>query len=125
MCIEFTAEKTASKNPVSTACRKGSRRFTMASVKSGCHCADWRRDLNYAFSDTERSSVDSLERSFYRALRVEHARRAVTLVPAMRKPFDVRVEGLSVSLSRGDKTAIELFIAGIRGWEAGLRRRMD
>jgi len=26
---------------------------------------------------------------------------------------------------RGDKTAIELFIAGLRGWEAGLRRRMD
>jgi hypothetical protein len=26
---------------------------------------------------------------------------------------------------RGDKTAIELFIAGIRGWEAGLRRRLD
>ncbi len=29
------------------------------------------------------------------------------------------------SNSRGDKTAIELFIAGIQGWEAGLRRRMD
>jgi hypothetical protein len=28
-------------------------------------------------------------------------------------------------LSRGDKTAIELFIAGIRGWQAGLRRRLD
>jgi hypothetical protein len=27
--------------------------------------------------------------------------------------------------SRGDKTAIELFIAGVRGWEAGLRRQMD
>jgi hypothetical protein len=25
-------------------------------------------------------------------------------------------------MSRGDKTAIELFLAGIRGWEAGLRR---
>jgi hypothetical protein len=24
--------------------------------------------------------------------------------------------------SRGDKTAIELFVAGVRGWEAGLRR---
>lgn len=28
-------------------------------------------------------------------------------------------------LSRGDKTAIELFMAGIRGWEAGLRRRLN
>jgi hypothetical protein len=27
--------------------------------------------------------------------------------------------------SRGDKTAIELFVAGVRGWEAGLRRRME
>jgi hypothetical protein len=26
--------------------------------------------------------------------------------------------------NRDDKTAIELFLAGIRGWEAGLRRRM-
>jgi hypothetical protein len=43
----------------------------------------------------------------------------------MRKPFDVLAEGLLVSSSRGDKTAIELFVAGIRGWEAGLRRRVD
>ncbi len=26
---------------------------------------------------------------------------------------------------RGNKTAIELFIAGARGWEAGIRRRME
>jgi hypothetical protein len=25
----------------------------------------------------------------------------------------------------GDKTPLELFIAGIQGWEASLRRRMD
>jgi hypothetical protein len=25
----------------------------------------------------------------------------------------------------GDKTAIELFVGGLRGWEAGLRRRMN
>ncbi len=30
----------------------------------------------------------------------------------------------TVRESRGDKTAIELFIAGIKGWEAGLRRRI-
>jgi len=40
----------------------------------------------------------------------------------MRKPFDVLAEGLISKNSRGDKTAIELFIAGIHGWEAGLRR---
>jgi hypothetical protein len=27
--------------------------------------------------------------------------------------------------SRGDKTAIELFLGGVAGWEAGLRRRRD
>jgi hypothetical protein len=27
--------------------------------------------------------------------------------------------------NRGDKTAIELFVAGVRGWEAGLRRRLE
>jgi hypothetical protein len=27
--------------------------------------------------------------------------------------------------TRDNKTAIELFVAGVRGWEAGLRRQMD
>ena len=27
--------------------------------------------------------------------------------------------------SRGDKTAIELFLDGIRNWEGGLRRKLD
>lgn len=26
---------------------------------------------------------------------------------------------------RGDKTPIELFVEGVRGWEAGLRHRMS
>jgi hypothetical protein len=43
----------------------------------------------------------------------------------MRKPFDVFAEGLVSEKSRDDKTAIELFIAGVQGWEAGLRRRLD
>jgi hypothetical protein len=40
----------------------------------------------------------------------------------MRKPFDVSPKGSFLNKSRGDKTAIELFIAGVRGWEAELRR---
>jgi hypothetical protein len=32
----------------------------------------------------------------------------------MREPFDALAEGLAVSLSRGDWTAIELFVAGTR-----------
>jgi hypothetical protein len=48
-----------------------------------------------------------------------------TLVPEMRKPFDVLVEGLLSENSRGDWTPLELFIAGVRGWEAGSRRFID
>ena len=40
----------------------------------------------------------------------------------MRKPFDVLAEGLVSEKSRGDKTAIELFVAGVRDGAAGLRR---
>lgn len=37
----------------------------------------------------------------------------VTLVPTMRKPFDMLAEGLDLKNSRGDKTAIELFRCGV------------
>jgi len=40
-------------------------------------------------------------------------------------PFGLGAEGLLVQSSRGDKTAIELFLAGIRGWEAGLRQCLN
>jgi hypothetical protein len=33
--------------------------------------------------------------------------------------------GLMPENSRDNRTAIELFVAGIFGWEAGLRRRID
>jgi hypothetical protein len=48
-----------------------------------------------------------------------------TLVPEIRKPFDVLAEGILSEKSRGDKTTIELFVAGIRGWEAGLRQCLN
>jgi hypothetical protein len=37
------------------------------------------------------------------------------------KQRESNVNALPLQRSRGDKTAIELFIAGIRGWEAELR----
>jgi hypothetical protein len=43
----------------------------------------------------------------------------------MRKPFDVLAEGLVSKNSRGDKTAIELFLAGIQSWKVGLRRQFE
>ena len=42
----------------------------------------------------------------------------VNLVPTMRKPFDVLAEGLISKNSRDNKTAIELFLVGVRGWES-------
>jgi hypothetical protein len=41
------------------------------------------------------------------------------------KPFGENVEGLLAEKSRGDKTAIELFITIVRGWEVGVRLRLD
>ena len=38
----------------------------------------------------------------------------VTLVPTTRKPFDVLAEGLLVSSSRGDRTAMELIPPPLR-----------
>jgi hypothetical protein len=40
----------------------------------------------------------------------------------MRKPFDVLTEGLVSETSGEDKTPIELFIAGVRGWDAGIHQ---
>jgi hypothetical protein len=45
--------------------------------------------------------------------------------PTMTKPFDVLAEGLPKGKSRGDWTPLELFVAGVQGWEAGLRRFFD
>jgi site-specific DNA recombinase len=43
-----------------------------------------------------------------------------SLVPTIRKPFDVLAEGLISTNSRGDKTAIELFAIGVRAWPRAL-----
>jgi len=40
----------------------------------------------------------------------------VTLVPTIRKPFDVLAEGLSVPQSGGSRTPIELFSEGVQAW---------
>jgi hypothetical protein len=45
-----------------------------------------------------------------------------SLVPEIRKPFDVFAEGLVSEKSRDDKTAIELFVSGVGVWEARLQR---
>ena len=49
----------------------------------------------------------------------------VTLVTAKRKPFDFFVERLPLKKSRGDRTPLELFVAGVAGWNGLMRRRLD
>ena len=56
---------------------------------------------------------------------VERDSRVAKLVFRGRKPFDVLVERCRLKESGEDRTAIELFIAGVRGWEADVLRRSD
>src|SRR4051812_45961487 len=51
--------------------------------------AHWRRDSKLVLSDIERCSVDSPGAGDHRAVLLELTHRAVTLVPKMRKPFDI------------------------------------
>jgi hypothetical protein len=52
------------------------------------------------------------------------SRKSITTNQA-KSPSTFSSKGFFLKDSRGDKTGIELFIAGVRGWEAGLRRRLD
>ena len=45
-----------------------------------------------------------------------------SLVATMKKPFDLLAKGLLQKDSRGDKTEIELFLAGIASWEPYVER---
>jgi len=40
------------------------------------------------------------------------------------KPFDVLAEGHPSGKSRGDWAPLELFVGGVRGWEAALRQQV-
>jgi hypothetical protein len=42
-----------------------------------------------------------------------------------KRPVTAMRDVLSTKSNRGDWTPLERFIAGVRGWEAGLRRRLD
>jgi hypothetical protein len=43
----------------------------------------------------------------------------------MRKPFDVLAEGPSVPFSGGNRTPIELFLAGLANWDGQVRRLLS
>jgi hypothetical protein len=48
----------------------------------------------------------------------------VTLCPTIRKPFDVLAEGLVSKESGGNRTPMELFLAGLADWDHEIRREL-
>jgi hypothetical protein len=46
-------------------------------------------------------------------------------INSSKKPTDGKGDEPLQESSRGDWTPLELFIAGLRGWEAGLRRQFN
>ena len=82
---------------------------------------DWTQNA----AEIWRGSNSRVRREILDSICLNRTLTDVNLNATKRKPFDVLAEGLNCQKSRGDKTAIELFIAGIKGWEAGLRRRID
>jgi len=78
---------------------------------------------------------DTLARLVERVLPAASYRQWVLTVRFLKRPCKSsnpansgsrnRWRDLLFRTSRGDKTPLELFIAGIHGWGAGLRRRRD
>jgi hypothetical protein len=79
--------------------------------------------LNYGSSDREMNCVDSSSIVKRSASIIAFNSHAANLGTKIRRPFDVLVEGRFLEKGGEDRTAIELFIAGVRGWEADLRRK--
>jgi hypothetical protein len=73
----------------------------------------------------EWSCVNSAGTADPRAALFEHDLEAATPIPLIKKPFDILTEGLLSEKSRGDWTPLELFLAGVQGWEARLGRRLN
>ena len=83
------------------------------------------QDLNDVLSKKEIGSVNSARKPDLRVLLIEQSRQIITLVPTMRKPFNVLSEGILSEKNRDDRTAIELFLREIRGWEVEIRRQLE
>jgi hypothetical protein len=72
----------------------------------------------------DRADFDA-KRRFLEIICLNLSLDGATLCPEWRKPFDLLAEGLPLEKSRGDWTPLELFIAGVGGWEARLRQRLN
>src|SRR5438046_998414 len=70
---------------------------------------------------SQRLSVKSIDRPYENRMPCELEVIGEKHSDCMQKTTVESDDGLAWKDSRGDKTTIELFIAGIRGWEAGPR----
>jgi len=85
---------------------------------------NWRQDLNFPTCIGETSCVNSTGTADRRTALFEHNLEAATPIPVIRKPFGAIAEGLVLENSRGDRTPLELFIAGVRACDVEVRRRL-
>jgi hypothetical protein len=56
---------------------------------------------------------------------LNHTTTAGTCTASSKNPLPLPAMGFLRQTSRGDWTPLELFLAGVRGWEAYPRRRLD
>jgi len=78
-------------------------------------------ELSQTLQNTWLSADGATKRRMLEILCLNCTLDGVSAVFTMRKPFDVLIEGLDLSKSRGDSTPIELFLEGVRAWESKIR----
>jgi hypothetical protein len=83
-----------------------------------CHRAGFLHGLRLRGSP---SADDDAKRRLLEIVCLNCTLDGATLVRELRKPFDVLAEGLLSEKSRDDRTAIELFVAGIAVWHESTR----
>ncbi len=82
-------------------------------------------DWSQRATDFWQRSTDAAQRRILNAVYLNRTLSDVTLVTTKRKPFDAIAERLTLVKSRGDKTAIELFLASVQAWDVRIRRFVD
>jgi hypothetical protein len=68
------------------------------------------------------SCVNSTGTADHHTARFEHDLEGATPIPVTKKPFDAITEGLIRKNSRGDRTALELFVSAVQAWPDVIRR---
>jgi hypothetical protein len=102
--------------------------------------AQWEELRHAALSPCE-SRLSDYQRTYRGNANLPRFARLMRNPDSRRLPFRIKICGIhprpknkksphsvrkyELFPSRGDRTAIELFIAGIRGWEATVRRQFD